>query len=116
MQVTTIGLDIAKHVFQLHGADPTGRPVLRQRVRRGQVLDFFRALAPCVVGIEACATGGRILASKNLIERLNVTDATSLGIDPNHLTYTQLGDLETATDKARRDAPALAVTDLAASL
>jgi transposase len=56
MQVTTIGLDIAKHVFQVHGADATGKPVLRQRVRRGQVLDFFRALAPCVVGIEACAT------------------------------------------------------------
>lgn len=56
MRMTTIGLDIAKHVFQVHGADATGKPVLRQRVRRGQVLDFFRALTPCVVGIEACAT------------------------------------------------------------
>ena len=56
MRVTTIGLDIAEHVFQAHGADAAGKPVLRQRIRRGQVLDFFRALEPCVVGIEACAT------------------------------------------------------------
>jgi transposase len=56
MQVTTIGLDIAKHVFQVHGADAAGKPMLRQRVRRGQVLDVFRALPPCTVGIEACAT------------------------------------------------------------
>lgn len=56
MQVTTIGLDIAKQVFQVHGADEAGRPVLRLRIRRAQVLDFFRALDRCVVGIEACAT------------------------------------------------------------
>lgn len=56
MQVTTIGLDIAKQVFQVHGADEAGRPVLRQRIRRAQVLDFFRALDRCMVGIEACAT------------------------------------------------------------
>jgi len=56
MRVTAIGLDIAKHVFQVHGADATGRPVLRQRLRRGQVLAFFAALEPCVVGVEACAT------------------------------------------------------------
>src|SRR3712207_2293129 len=56
MRVTTIGLDIAKHVFQAHGADATGWPVMRERVRRGRVLDLFRALGPCVVGTEACAT------------------------------------------------------------
>jgi hypothetical protein len=42
MQVATIGLDIAKHVFQVHGADATGKPVLKQRIRRGQVLEVFR--------------------------------------------------------------------------
>jgi class 3 adenylate cyclase len=63
--------------------------------------------------IEACATGGRILASKNLIERLDPDDATALGIDPNRVTYTQLADLDTATDKARRDAPAIPVCDIA---
>ena len=62
--------------------------------------------------IEACATGGRTLASKSLIERLDRTDAATLGIDPARITYTQLADLDTATDKARRDAPAIAVCDI----
>ena len=62
--------------------------------------------------IEACATGGRILASKALIERLNRADAPALGLDTNRATYTPLADLPTATDKARRDAPAIAVCDL----
>ena len=54
--------------------------------------------------IEACATGGRTLASKSLIERLNRVDADALGLDTGHTTYTPLADLATATDKARRDA------------
>lgn len=63
--------------------------------------------------IEACAAGGRALASKSLLERLDPDDAAALDIDPNHLSYTQLAELETATEKARRDAPAIAVCDLA---
>ena len=62
--------------------------------------------------IEACATGGRLLASKPLIERLELDDAAALGIDPDRVTYTQLADLDTATPKARRDAPAIAVCEL----
>ena len=62
--------------------------------------------------IEACATGGRIFASKALIERLNHADANSLGLDTSHTTYTPLTDLSTATDKARRDAPSIAVCEL----
>lgn len=62
--------------------------------------------------IEACATGGRALASKSLLERLNPTDAAQLGLDPDRATYTTLADLATATDKARRDAPAIAVYDI----
>lgn len=62
--------------------------------------------------IEACATGGRALASKDLIERLDGKDAAALEIDPDRLTYTTLGDLATATDKARRDAPAIPVCDV----
>jgi len=62
--------------------------------------------------IEACATGGRMFASKTLIERLNHADANSLGLDTNHMTYTPLTDLSTATDKARRDAPSIAVCEL----
>ncbi|HUF84616.1 MAG TPA: adenylate/guanylate cyclase domain-containing protein [Acidimicrobiia bacterium] len=62
--------------------------------------------------IEACATGGRILASKDLVERLAAADAAALAIDPQRVVYTRLGDLATATPKARRDAPAVAVCEL----
>jgi hypothetical protein len=53
------------------------------------------------------------LASKSLIERLEPGDADALGIDPVHITYVQLADLDTATDKTRRDAPAIPVCDVA---
>jgi class 3 adenylate cyclase len=62
--------------------------------------------------IEACASGGRALASKSLIERLNPADAETVGLDHRHLTYTALAELATATDKARRDAPAIAVCEV----
>ena len=52
--VTTIGLDIAKSVFQVHGVDAAGQVVVRQRLTRGRVLAFFEKLKPCLVGIEAC--------------------------------------------------------------
>jgi class 3 adenylate cyclase len=63
--------------------------------------------------IEACASGGRALASKALLERLDTDDAAALDLDPNKVSYTQLADLDTATDNARRDAPAVAVSDIA---
>jgi class 3 adenylate cyclase len=62
--------------------------------------------------IEACATGGRALASKELLERLDPDDAAALGLDPDRITYTLLGDLLIATEKARRDAPAIAVCEV----
>lgn len=55
-EITAVGLDLAKHVFQVHGIDAEGTAVLRKQLRRGQVLAFFRKLPPCVVGLEACAT------------------------------------------------------------
>src|SRR2546430_2987382 len=55
-EVTTIGLDLAKHVFQVHGVDAEGATVLRKQLRRAQVLAFFSRLPPCLVGVEACAT------------------------------------------------------------
>ena len=55
-ELTTIGLDLAKHVFQLHGVDAEGATVLRKQLRRAQVLAFFSRLPPCLVGLEACAT------------------------------------------------------------
>lgn len=53
-EVSTIGLDIAKSVFQVHGVDDTGAVVMRKRISRAKVLDFFCGLSPCLVGIEAC--------------------------------------------------------------
>ena len=62
--------------------------------------------------IEACATGGLTLASKSLVERLEPDDAAVLDLDPDRITYTPLADLSTATEKARRDAPAVAVCEV----
>ena len=62
--------------------------------------------------IEACASGGRTLASKALIERLDREDAVALEIDPARTSYTQLGELDGATEKARRDAPSIPVCDI----
>jgi transposase len=55
-QISTIGLDLAKNVFQLHGIDASGKVVLRRQLRRGQVEKFFAALEPCLVGVEACGS------------------------------------------------------------
>ncbi len=56
MEITTIGLDIAKNVFQVHGVDGEGRAVLRRKVKRDQLLTLLGRLEPCLIGIEACAT------------------------------------------------------------
>jgi transposase len=56
MQVTTIGLDIAKRVFQVHGVDSAGAVVVRKKLRRPELVQFFARLARCLIGIEACAT------------------------------------------------------------
>jgi transposase len=64
-EVSTIGLDIAKAVFQVHGVDGVGAVVIRKRISRSKLLEFFAALAPCLVGIEACPSAhhwGRELA------------------------------------------------------
>jgi transposase len=56
MHITTIGLDLAKSVFQVHGVDAGGRHPLKKKLRRAEVLPFFAGLPPCLVGMEACAT------------------------------------------------------------
>jgi len=54
--ITTIGLDIAKSVFQVHGVDAEGKVILRRQLKRRYVLTFFQKLPSCLVGIEACAS------------------------------------------------------------
>jgi transposase len=72
-EVSTIGLDIAKSVFQVHGVDDTGAVVIRRRISRAKVLEFFCGLSPCLVGIEACPSAhhwGRELAALGHTVRL----------------------------------------------
>ena len=54
--VSTVGLDIAKNVVQVHGVDEKGKVFVRRQLRRGQVLKYFAKLPPCLIGMEACAT------------------------------------------------------------
>ena len=56
MDITTIGLDLAKSWFQVHGVDARGNIVIRRKLKRGDIVDFFKSAEPCLVGIEACAT------------------------------------------------------------
>ena len=65
-KITTVGLDLAKSVFQVHAVDGAGEVLLRRALRRAQVLEFFRKLAPCIVGMEACGSAhywGREIAA-----------------------------------------------------
>lgn len=56
MTITTIGLDLAKSVFQAHGVDESGATILVKRLHRKQMLPFFSKLSPCLIGVEACGT------------------------------------------------------------
>jgi len=56
MNVTTVGLDLAKNVFQVHGIDSTGKVIVAKTLRRRQMMPFFSKLEPCLIGIEACGT------------------------------------------------------------
>ncbi len=72
-QVSTVGLDLAKHIFQLHGADSAGAVVFRKKLRRGQVLSFLATLPPCTVAMEACGSAhywGREIAKLGHTVRL----------------------------------------------
>ena len=56
MDMTTLGIDIAKSVFQLHGIDADGAVVVQKKLRRGAVLNFLGKVGPCLIGMKACAT------------------------------------------------------------
>lgn len=55
MKITTIGVDLAKNVFQVHGVDERGNPLIKKKLKRNQVLKFFVQQMPCLIGMEACA-------------------------------------------------------------
>jgi transposase len=56
MKITTIGIDLAKTVFQVHGVDKPGKAGLRKQLKRKEVLSFFANLEPCLIGMEACGS------------------------------------------------------------
>ena len=56
MEISTIGLDLAKNVFQVHGINSAGKVVVKKTLRRSQMRGFFERIDPCLVGIEACGT------------------------------------------------------------
>ena len=56
MNITNLGIDLAKSVLQLHGVDADGTVILQKKLRRGAVLDFLSKMGPCLIGMEACAT------------------------------------------------------------
>lgn len=94
-EIITIGLDIAKSVFQVHGVDVNGQVVVRRQLRRGEVVKFFAKLAPCRIGLEACASAhywARTLASLGHEVRL---------IPPSHVKpYVKRGRKNDAVDAA----------------
>jgi transposase len=82
MKVTTIGLDIAKQVFQVHGADKAGRTVLRRKLRRSEVARFFSEQPSCLVGIEASGSAhywARVLGGLGHTVRLRACKAAGCG-------------------------------------
>ncbi len=83
-EVITIGVDLAKNVFQVHGVDASGKTVIRRQLRRRQVLPFFRKQPACLVGMEACATShhwAREIAALGHEVRPLITDVVALLCD-----------------------------------
>jgi len=66
MNITQVGIDLAKLVSQVHGVDARGKVALRKQLKRSQVAEFFAQLAPCLIGMEAC--GGAHFWARKLME------------------------------------------------
>jgi hypothetical protein len=93
MNVTTVGIDLAKNVFQVHGVDARGKVVLRRQLRREQVAAFFVNLPPCLIGMESCASahhwgpGAAVTERHEIVEQLPpvaplLTPARRLPLEP----------------------------------
>jgi hypothetical protein len=78
MNVTTIGLDLAKSVFQVHGIDAHGKALITRQLRRGKVLEFFANLPACLVGIEACPSAHHWAREISKLRSCGASDAARL--------------------------------------
>ena len=76
--ITTIGLDIAKSVFQVHGVDAGGQVIVRRQLKRRYVLTFFQKLSPCLVGIESLRLGAPLVARAPGTGSYRAVDAAGL--------------------------------------
>ena len=63
MKTTTIGIDLAKEVFQIHGINESGKVMLRKQLRRNAMTKFFANLAPCLIGMEACNSSHYVMVN-----------------------------------------------------
>jgi len=81
MQITTVGLDLAKLVFQVHGVDAQGRTVLTKKLKREQLTAFFAQLPPCLVGMEACSSAHHWARVQECPHRLGPDDPKP-GVQP----------------------------------
>ena len=76
MKMTTVGIDLAKTVFQLHGEDDHGKPVLRKKLDRSKMLAFFIQLPPCLIGMEACGSAHywarKLTAMGHTVKRMTI--------------------------------------------
>jgi hypothetical protein len=81
--ISTIGLDIAKSVFQVHGVDAVGQVVLRRQLRRRQLLAFFQKLQPYLVGIEACASSHHWSCHPERVTHLILLGGFATGVNKN---------------------------------
>jgi transposase len=81
-QIIRIGMDTSKYIFQLHGVDGAEQPVLRKRLRRKEMMAFFAALPPTVIGIEACGSRRKAgtTADDDLRSNLQYAAATRRGL------------------------------------
>ena len=77
--MTTVGLDIAKSVFQVHGVDAGGQVIVRRQLKRRYVLTFFQKLSPCLVGIEACGSAHHWCQSAFKIDPASASNFDPLG-------------------------------------
>jgi transposase len=114
MQVSTIGLDLAKQVFQVHGVDAAGVAVLKRRLRRPKVVSFFSTLPRCLIGIEACAT------AHHWARELSALGHDARLIPPSHVkAHVKRGKTDAADAKAICEAvsrPSMRFVPLAALL
>ena len=104
MKITTVGIDLAKNVFQVHGVDERGQAVLRRQLKRKDVLSFFANLEPCLIGMEACGSAhywARKLSEFGHTVRLMAPQSVKPYVKTNKNDYIDAEAIAEAVDRPR---------------